>query len=59
MVKQKVRVIGGIRVEEWNKLEEFLRAVKLASVFAREAANIVKINLGKERFKLTRIGKEI
>ncbi|KKT64543.1 MAG: polymerase III subunit beta protein [Candidatus Woesebacteria bacterium GW2011_GWA2_44_33] len=28
--------------------EEFLRAVKLSSVFAREAANIVKINLGKD-----------
>lgn len=27
--------------------EEFLRAIKLASVFAREAANIVKINIGK------------
>ena len=28
--------------------EEFLRAVKLSSVFAREAANIVKIDLGKD-----------
>jgi len=27
--------------------EEFLRAIKLASVFAREAANIVKIEVGK------------
>ncbi len=28
--------------------EDFVRAVKLASVFAREAANIVKINTGKD-----------
>lgn len=28
--------------------DEFLRAVKLSAVFAREAANIVKINLGKD-----------
>ena len=27
--------------------EEFLRAVKLASVFARESANIIKIKLSK------------
>lgn len=28
--------------------DEFLRAVKLASVFARESANVVKINLNKD-----------
>lgn len=28
--------------------EEFLRAVRLSSVFARESANIVKVNLGKD-----------
>jgi len=32
--------------------EEFLRAVKLASVFARDSANIVKIQLGKDSVSL-------
>jgi DNA polymerase-3 subunit beta len=33
--------------------EEFLRAVKLASVFARDSANIVKINLLKDQVRLS------
>lgn len=32
--------------------EEFLRAVKLASVFARDAANVVKIKLNQKGFEL-------
>jgi DNA polymerase-3 subunit beta len=32
--------------------EEFLRAVKLASIFAREAANIVKLKLFKDVVKV-------
>jgi DNA polymerase-3 subunit beta len=32
--------------------EEFLRAVKLASIFAREAANIVKLKLSKDSIKV-------
>jgi DNA polymerase-3 subunit beta len=32
--------------------EEFLRAVKLASIFAREAANIVKLKLSKDSVKV-------
>lgn len=33
--------------------EEFARAVKLSSVFARDSANIVKIKVGKENIKVT------
>lgn len=33
--------------------EEFLRAVKLASVFARESANIVKLKLAKDSVKVS------
>jgi DNA polymerase-3 subunit beta len=33
--------------------EEFLRAVKLASIFAREAANIVKLNLSKDSVRVS------
>lgn len=33
--------------------EEFLRAVKLASIFARESANIVKIKLSKDSIKVS------
>jgi DNA polymerase-3 subunit beta len=33
--------------------EELLRAVKLASIFAREAANVVKFKIGKESVKIT------
>lgn len=33
--------------------EELLRAVKLASIFAREAANVVKFKIGKESVKVT------
>ncbi len=32
--------------------EDFLRAVKLASIFAREAANIVKLKLSKDSVKI-------
>jgi len=32
--------------------EDFLRAVKLASIFAREAANIVKLKLSKDSIKV-------
>lgn len=32
--------------------EEFLRAIKLASVFARDSANVVKLNLDKESLKI-------
>lgn len=32
--------------------EDFLRAVKLASVFARESANIVKLIIGKNSTKV-------
>lgn len=38
-----------IRVDK----EEFLRAVKLASVFARDSANIVRINLEKDAIRLS------
>lgn len=33
--------------------EEFLRAVKLASVFARDSANVVKVKVGKDSFELS------
>lgn len=33
--------------------EEFLRAVKLASVFARESANVIKIKIQKDKIKVT------
>lgn len=33
--------------------EEFLRAIKLASVFAREAANIVRLKLGLDTIKVS------
>ncbi len=33
--------------------EEFLRAIKLASVFAREAANIVKLRMGEGSIKVS------
>lgn len=33
--------------------EDFLRAIKLASVFARDSANIVKLNLRKDSVKLS------
>jgi DNA polymerase-3 subunit beta len=32
--------------------EEFLRAVKLASIFARDSANVVKISLGKDSLRV-------
>lgn len=33
--------------------EEFLRAVKLGSIFAREASNVIKINILKDSLKVT------
>jgi len=33
--------------------EEFLRAVKLASIFAREAANVIKLKISKDSIKIT------
>jgi DNA polymerase-3 subunit beta len=44
--------VVNIRVDK----EEFLRCVKLASVFARDAANIIKIKVLKESLKITAEG---
>jgi DNA polymerase-3 subunit beta len=42
---------SGIRVRVDK--EELLRVVRLAAVFARDSANIVKINLGKDSLKIS------
>jgi len=43
--------------------EEFLKAVKLSSIFARDGANIVKIKVGKEGLTLsanaTQVGENV
>lgn len=41
------------KTESMIDKEEFLQAVKLASVFAKDSANIVKLNLGKDVVELT------
>lgn len=39
-------------VKVWIDKEEFLRAVKLASIFARESANVIKIKVLKDSLKV-------